>query len=318
MNQKTKSIATAAILIFFGGVLLSLRVGATTEYDEQIFYLLRLPRTLSAIAVGGGLAVAGTLIQAGLGNPLADPYTIGIASAAALGAVIGSLFKGHPMLGSGFFALIFSLGGLAVLSIWLRRSFRHATEVLLAGVVVGFFFTALASLVMALNDPATWSTSVVWLMGTLGRLSLAESVASLLLICFISGVGWIHWKPLDLIAIDETSAEGAGVDVAMFRKRIFLIIAFLTAICVSTSGVIGFLGLIVPHALRRLGIRGHFLLIPFAFVTGAGFLLCSDVFARVVARPSEIPVGIVLAIIGAPAFLFLARASIAGTKDATS
>ncbi len=318
MKDRIKSVAAAAALIFLGGIVLSLRVGATSEYDEQIFLLLRLPRTISAIAVGGGLAVAGALIQASLGNPLADPYTIGIASAAALGAVIGSLFKGHSMFGSGVFSFIFALGGLAVLSIWLRRSFRHATEVLLAGVVVGFFFTALASLFMALNDPATWSSSVVWLMGSLGRLSLAESVASLLLLLMISFVGWIHWKPLDLIAIDESSAESAGVDVAMFRKRIFLIIALMTAICVSTSGVIGFLGLIVPHALRRLGIRGHYLLIPFSFITGAGFLLCSDVFARVIARPSEIPVGVVLAIIGAPAFLVLARTRISSSKGVTS
>ncbi|MBI3556797.1 MAG: iron ABC transporter permease [Deltaproteobacteria bacterium] len=315
MNAKTKNIAAAAVLILLGGILLSLRVGATTEYDEQILLLLRMPRTIAAIAVGGGLAVAGTLIQASLGNPLADPYTIGIASAAALGAVIGSLFKGHPILGSGVFAFLFSMGGLTMLSIWLRRSFRHATEVLLAGVVVGFFFTALASLVMAMNDPAMWSSSVVWLMGALGRLSLAESVTSLLLMLIISTVGWFHWKPLDLIAIDETSAESSGVDVAMFRKRIFFMIALMTAICVSTSGVIGFLGLIVPHALRRLGIRGHFLLIPFSFVSGAGFLLCSDVFARVVARPSEIPVGVVLALIGAPAFLVLARSKISSNPS---
>ncbi|MBI3544446.1 MAG: iron ABC transporter permease [Deltaproteobacteria bacterium] len=315
INERVKSIGVAAMMIFLGGVLLSLRVGATAEYDEQIFLLLRLPRTISAIAVGGGLAVAGTLIQASLGNPLADPYTIGIASAAALGAVLGSLIKGHPLLGASVLAFAFSIGGLLLLTAWLRRSFRHSTEVLLAGVVTGFFFTSLAALVMALNDPAAWSSSVVWLMGSLGRLSLAQAVAVLGVILIIVAVGWMHWKPLDLIAVDEVSAESAGVDVAMFRKRLFIVVALITAICVSASGVIGFLGLLVPHVLRRLGIRGHYLLIPFAFLAGGGFLLVSDAFARTVARPSEIPVGVILAIIGAPSFLYMARTIAPGSRQ---
>ena len=316
ITHREKSIGAAAGLILLGGILLSLRVGATAEYDEQILFLLRLPRTVSAVAVGGGLAVAGTLIQATLGNPLADPYTIGIASAAAVGAVIGSLFKGHPMLGSSVLAFVFSLGGLGVLAAWLRRSFRHPTEVLLAGVVTGFFFTSMASLIMALSDPAAWSSAIVWLMGGLGRLTSAEATVTLIMMIFLAGMGWAHWKPLDLLAIDDTAAESVGVEVEVFRKRLFILVALMTSICVAASGVIGFLGLIVPHALRRMGVRGHFTLIPLAFVGGAGLLLCADVVARVVARPSEIPVGVILAILGAPAFLYLARAAQGGSTSA--
>lgn len=306
-KSRNVTIASAALMILLGGTLLSLSVGATSEYDPQIFWLLRMPRTVSAIAVGGGLAVAGALIQASLGNPLADPFTIGIASAASLGAVIGSLAKAHPMLGAGTMAFAFALGALFALAAWLRRSFRHSTEVLLAGVVLGLFCTSLATLIMALADPATWSSAFIWMMGSLGRLSLSESVASLLTMVILCVVGWMHWKPLDLMAVDELSAEGAGVEVAVFRKRLLILVALITAICVSTAGVIGFLGLLVPHILRLLGIRGHHMLIPVSFVTGAGLLLCSDAAARLIARPSEIPVGVIMAVVGAPFFLILAR-----------
>lgn len=307
-SNRVKRMAAATALLFFIGVALSLRVGATAEFDEQIFFLLRLPRTISAVAIGGALAVAGTLIQASLGNPLAEPYTIGIASAASLGAVVGSLYRGHPLLSSGVLAFIFSVGGLGLLAAWLRRSFRHATEVLLAGVVTGFFCTSVATLIMALADPAAWSASVVWLMGSLGRLTLVESVATLIVVLLTVATGWTFWKPLDLMSVDEAVAESSGVDISKYRKRAFLLVSLMTAICVAACGVIGFLGLIVPHFLRRLGVRSHVWLIPIGFFAGAGFLLCSDVVARVVARPSEIPVGVVMAIVGAPVFLVLARA----------
>lgn len=307
MKNRSVPIAIASFLIFAGGALLSLTVGATSSWDPEVFWLLRLPRTLSAVGVGGGLAVAGSLIQASLGNPLADPYTIGIASAAALGAVLGTMFRQHQLASAGAFAFVFAIGALLLLSVWLRRSFRHSTEVLLAGVVMGFFFTSLATLVMVVMDPASWSAAMTWILGAFGWLSLSEAVVSLALLVAVSAIGWLHWKPLDLMSVDETSAESAGVDVAAFRKRIFILVALITAISVSTAGVIGFVGLIVPHVLRKAGIRSHRSLIPLSFVMGAGLLLVSDVGARVIVRPSEIPVGVIMAILGAPFFLWLAR-----------
>jgi iron complex transport system permease protein len=306
-KSREATLAAAAALILGGAALLSLNMGATVEYDPEIFWLLRVPRTISAIAVGGGLAVAGTLVQASLANPLAEPYTIGIASAAALGAVVGSISRGHQSVGSGMMAFFFALGALLFLASWLRGSFRRSTEVLLAGVVMGFFCTSAATLVMALMDPAQWSSAMVWMLGTLGKMTLSESVASLLVITFLCIVGWVHWKPLDLMAVDETSAEAAGVEVASLRRRMLVLVALITAIAVSTAGVIGFLGLIVPHVLRRLGLRRHYPLIPVAFLSGAALLLLSDTLARVVARPSELPVGVVMAVIGAPFFLMLVR-----------
>lgn len=304
------------LAVFFAaaGVVLSLFIGASSGFDPQIFWILRVPRTICAVAVGGGLAVAGTLVQAGLGNPLADPFTLGVASAAALGAVVGSVFFGGSLLGSGAFAFLFAMGGLALLALWLRQRFRHATEVLLAGVVAGLFFSSLATVIMALADPAAWTSAMGWLLGRLESLSVAQSVTALLLVVTASAMAWLHWKPLDLIAVDELAAESAGVDVAGFRKRLFLLSAVLTAICVAVAGVIGFLGLIVPHVLRKLGLQGHRALIPAAFLSGAGLLAVSDVGARLIAQPSELPVGVVMAMLGAPVFLLLVR----GKKDAAS
>ena len=307
MSARRANIAIAAALIFAGGILLSLTIGATDGYDPQVFWLLRVPRTVSAIAVGGALAVAGALIQASMGNPLAEPYTIGIASAAALGAVVGKLLPTHPLASSGVAALIFGMGAISLLAAWVRRGFRGPTDVLLAGVVLGFFCTSLATLLMALMDPATWASAMFWILGSLGSLSLSESVAALTFLIITSCIGWLHWKPLDLMSVDDLTAEAAGVDVPAFRKRIFFLVAILTAVSVSVAGVIGFVGLVVPHTLRRLGIRNHAALIPLCFLTGAGLLLCSDVAARVVVRPSEIPVGVIMALVGAPFFLWIVR-----------
>lgn len=307
MKTRTFKIALAAALIFVGGILLSLTIGATDGYDSQVFWLLRMPRTVSAIAVGGALAVAGALIQASMGNPLAEPYTIGIASAAALGTVVGRFLPSYAMVSTGVAALIFGMGAISLLAAWVRRGFRGPTDVLLAGVVLGFFCTSLATLLMALMDPAAWSSALFWILGSLGNLSLNESLAALVFLVITSCIGWLHWKPLDLMSVDDLTAESAGVDVAAFRKRVFFLVAVLTAVSVSAAGVIGFVGLVVPHTLRRLGVRNHAALIPLCFFTGAGLLLCSDVAARIVIRPSEIPVGVIMALVGAPFFLWIVR-----------
>jgi iron complex transport system permease protein len=307
MKSRNTSIVFAILFILAGGVLLSLTLGATQDYDPQIFWLLRMPRTITAIAVGGSLAVAGALIQASMGNPLAEPYTIGIASAAALGAVVGKAIPHHPLASSGIFAFVFAIGSISLLAAWLRRGFRAPTDILLAGVVLGFFCTSLATLLMAMMDPATWSSAMLWILGSLDRLTLSEATATLACLTILSVVGWIHWKPLDLTSIDDTTAESAGVDITSLRRRMFFIVALLTAVSVAVAGVIGFVGLIVPHVLRRLGLRHHITLIPVSFLLGAGLLLCSDVVARLVVRPSELPVGVVMAIIGAPFFLWIIR-----------
>jgi iron complex transport system permease protein len=255
------------------------------------------------------------MIQASLGNPLADPYTIGIAAAAALGVVVGSAlpFTGHfsgdtaSWITSGVLAFTFSVGATFILGAWLKRSFKSATEVILVGIVASLFFSAMATFVRAITDPGSWVSSMGWLMGHLETLSIAESVMALLAIAILCVFGWLHWKPLDLIAVDELTASSAGVNVEQIRKRTFFLVALITAVCVSVSGIIGFVGLIVPHIMKLIGFRSHRSLIPVSFIAGATLLLIADVLSRVLVWPSEIPVGVVTAILGAPIFLSLLR-----------
>jgi iron complex transport system permease protein len=301
-------------LAFLGSVLIG---PSMLGYDPELFWMLRLPRAVLSMAVGGGLSVAGAVVQASLGNPLAEPYTLGIASAAALGAVVGAVLTGSGawlssmsilgLSGTAFFAFLFSMGAIFLLVLWLQRSFRSATEVLLAGVVSGFFCTSLSTLILSLSNPALWASSLSWLLGSMGAPALAQSVFALILLSVLSAVCWVLWKPLDLIAVDDLVAQSSGVSVEKFRKLFFLLVAFITAVCVSFAGVIGFVGLVVPHFLRKLGVRSHLVLIPASFLGGALLLLIADIGSRTVARPSEIPVGIILALIGAPIFLFLTQ-----------
>lgn len=293
------------------GIVLSLFVGAVDRLDSQVFWLLRFPRTLCGIAVGGGLAVAGALAQAVLCNPLADPFTIGIASAAALGVVVGSFFHWSFIEGlnisPGIFAFVFAMLSLFGLMLWLRKGFRKSADVLLAGVVAGLFFSSLGTLLSALSDPASWALNLTWMLGSISNLTASESFLVLVLNLLLFFLAWFHWKPLDLLSVDEVMAESAGVDLQRFRKRFFILLSLLTAICVSSAGVIGFIGLIIPHTLKRLGVTGHRMLLPLAFIAGAGLLLFSDVLSRKIIAPSELPVGVLMAIIGAPVFLVIAK-----------
>lgn len=298
------NIFNAASLAIFG-VIVSLFVGNSTAFDSQIFFLLRVPRTLCGFAIGGGLAVAGTLVQAALSNPIADPFSLGIASAAALGAVIANIFFTSHLIGTSSFAFIFSLAALLGLFLWLKKSFRSSSEILLVGIISGLFFSSLCTFLLALSDPSSWSNNFSWLLGSLSSPSLPESIISSIIILLGVIVSVFLWKPLDLLATSEVLAENSGVDIVKVRKIIFLIVSIITAISVSIAGIIGFLGFIIPHALRLGGIKSHLKLIPIAFLCGSGILLCSDVIARTITRPSELPVGVIMALLGAPAFLAL-------------
>lgn len=305
-NHSTIVLFTLALMI--SGVLASLTMGPAGWGDWSIVRLLRLPRTLTAIAVGGGLAVAGAATQALLSNPLADPYTMGVASAATLGAVLG-LFLGGAASAALVPAFSFAAAAayLALLLVWVRPAFRGTRELILCGVIAGFFFSSASTLVLALSDPTNWTASLTWVLGSLRQLDLPLSSAALAASVALAALLWAHWKPLDLAAVDGDLAQATGVDMASLRLRVFLITSLLTALCVCSAGVIGFVGLIVPHALRRLGAVSHRGLIPLSFAAGAGLVALSDAIGRVLADPAEVPVGVIMALLGGPVFLVLLR-----------
>jgi len=160
-----------------------------------------------------------------------------------------------------------------------------------------------------LGDPSNWLNAMNWLLGSIGTFQITEAVGSLILVVLITLTSFFIWKPLDLLSVNEVTAKSSGVDVVFYRKLIFVLVSLLTAICVSLSGIIGFVGFIIPHALRLMGVTSHKRLIPCAFLLGGSLLLFSDMLARFIIPSTELPVGVVMAMIGTPSFLALIRKS---------
>jgi ABC-type Fe3+-siderophore transport system permease subunit len=273
---------------------------------------LRLPRVLLAALAGGGLAVAGVAFQALTRNPLADPAVLGVASGAALGAVLAQLagLEGSLLASLGLAAAAF-LGALtAAVAVYLIASVGGRLPVqtlLLAGVIVGLFFSAAITLIISLLDFARLGGIVHWLMGSLGALGY-RPVAVMALGCLIGGgLLYSQARALNLLALGEESALQLGVEAERVKRVSFVAAALLTGVVVAHTGPIGFVGLIVPHAVRLVLGSDNRALIPAAAGAGAAFLVLADTLARVVLRPAELPVGVITAFCGAPFFIYLLR-----------
>jgi iron complex transport system permease protein len=284
-------------------------MGQGDETTRAIVVRLRLPRAILAALVGGGLALSGAIFQALLRNPLAEPYILGISSGAAVGAV-SAVALGLALHSAWSVPIAAFIGAILATAL----VFRIASSVgrvldtrvlLLAGVVVGAFFNAVILLLLTFADIETFRAAIFWMMGSLGN---ADWPATLILGAYLvpAAVALLALaRPLNLLAIGEETAGYLGTRVEMVKWTAFLIASFLVAASVSASGVIGFIGLIVPHAVRLLWGSDHRLLLPASLLAGAAFLLIADVVARTIAAPAEIPVGVVTALIGVPIFVVL-------------
>ncbi len=283
-------------------------LGGGDAADRTVVLGIRLPRVLLALLVGGALAVAGAVFQALLRNPLADPYVLGVSSGAAAGAV------GVMMLGAGSFAAGVEAGALAgalvamavVLRIALAAGPALDTRVLLlAGVVVGAFLNAVVLLLLTSADAESFRSAVFWMMGSLARADLAGAGAlALVLAPCLLAMGLLS-RPLNLLAAGEETASYLGVPVERVKQVGYLTASLAVAVSVSAVGVIGFVGLIVPHALRMLWGGDHRLLLPACVLGGGTFLVLTDTAARTLAAPAELPTGVVTALVGVPLFAAL-------------
>ena len=270
---------------------------------------IRLPRVLLALLLGGALAAAGAVFQALLRNPLADPYILGVSSGAALGAVV------MMVAGAGTFAVGVEAGALAgalvAMVVVLRVALAagrtlDARVLLLAGVVVGAFFNAVILLLLTTAaDAETFRSAIFWTMGSLARADLADigGLALFLAPCLLA-LGFLS-RPLDLLAAGEETAGYLGVPVERIKLAGYLVASLAVALAVSVAGVIGFVGLIVPHAVRMLWSGEHRFLLPASVLAGGAFLVMTDTAARTVAAPAELPTGVVTALIGVPLFAVL-------------
>ena len=319
--RTVSALAVLAVVMFacslIGTESISLKAvfsGAGTQEsvnpDYEIFVKVRLPRIILACLVGAALASSGVVFQALLRNPLADPYILGISSGAGLGVIIAVISGLDWMLWGrspiAFFAFTGALG--TVWLVWFigRMTGKfHVTGLLLAGVVVNAFFSAVIMFLTSIAKSQQVYSTIFWLMGNITEedflvlwLGAGFVVTGILALFCIS-------PQLNALSFGEEDARSMGVNIARTQLIAFGIAAAITAIAVSLSGLIGFVGLLVPHAVRLVFGPDHRQLLPLSGIVGAIFLVIADTLARVIIAPAQLPVGVVTAILGGPFFLVL-------------
>ncbi len=286
--------------------------------QARILFGIRLPRILLAGFIGGALAGAGVVFQALLRNPLAEPYVLGVSSGAALGAAAGILLNAqYTILGFNAMTVSSFFGALVTIFFvyWVAQSYGRVIthSLLLTGVIVNYVFAALIMLVTSLVDFTRARDIIFWLMGSLDKIeySYPTILASGAYVLVGSAVLFRYSHALNLLSLGEESAGQLGVEVERLKRVAFVATSLVTAAAVAEGGPIGFVGLIIPHAMRMLVGPDHRLLFPVAFLGGGIFLIVSDTVARSVAQPGvlgeEIPVGVITALCGGPLFIFLLR-----------
>jgi iron complex transport system permease protein len=274
---------------------------------------LRAPRVLLAFLVGGSLAVCGAALQAMIRNPLAEPYLLGLSGGAGLGAVVAIASR---VAGPWAVPVAAFLGALAAVALVYRLSLVAGRRLdprvlLLSGVVVGAFAGALMSAIIVVSDSATTRNAFLWLLGGFGGASWQALAVFATYAVLPLGLIGFSARGLDLIALGEEPAHHLGAEVERTRRLVYLCTALLTAASVAACGIIGFVGLVVPHAVRMVSRPIHRSLLPIAFVAGGCFLVLSDVVSRTVVRPLELPVGVITALVGVPLFALLLRRTLA-------
>nr|WSW59444.1 iron ABC transporter permease [Streptomyces sp. NBC_00998] len=289
---------------------LGLGGAALDRVGESVLWNVRLPRVVLALLVGASLGCAGALMQGVFGNPLAEPGVIGISAGAAVGAVaaigLGLSFFGNWTVT----ACAFVAGLVTVGSVYLLSRNGGKTEVvtlILTGIAVNAFAGALIGLFVFFADSGQVNQITFWQLGSLAQATWPKVLA--VLPCALAGllIAPFHARKLDLLSLGERPARHLGVDVERLRLVLILVVALLTAAAVAVAGVITFVGLLVPHLLRMANGPGHRFLVPGSALAGAVVLLGGDLAARTIARPAELPLGVLTALIGSPFFFWLLR-----------
>lgn len=318
-------ISLALFLFLIFTILLSMLLGTAdvtivqlwgilagdTEVEEMtklIVLNIRLPRIIAAGLAGFSLSLGGLVFQAILRNPLADPFILGVSSGGAFGAVLGIMFGFSFNLG----IPLLSFAG-AMLTIYLvlvmgqRKMGMESSTILLAGVIINAFFTAIIMFFISTAADDRLHTMLFWLYGDLSQSAYVQFtiIAPVVVMAFIILYGLS--RHLNLITAGEETALQLGVDIKRTKMICFLVVSLVIGLVVSFSGLIGFVGLIVPHLGRMVLGSDHRLLMPVSALGGAVFLIAADTVARTIISPSELPVGVITAFIGAPFFIYLLK-----------
>lgn len=288
-------------------------VGDPSFGEGNIFravWFLRLPRLILAVGIGMALSVCGVVMQAVVKNPLADPYVLGISSGASLGATLAILVGVGAAFGANSIGIMAFLGAFAVsvlvVGIANMGGRSNSVKLLLAGMAASSVCSAFSNFVIyTAHDKEGIQTVTYWMMGSLGGANWAKDGAVLLVALLGFGFFWTQHRNLNLMLLGDESAITLGTDLHRWRQLYLLVSAAMVGFSVYAAGMIGFVGLVVPHGVRMIFGTDHKKLLPLCAVTGAVFLVWADVACRVMLRGTELPIGILTAMIGAPCFIYL-------------
>lgn len=321
INRISKSfLAILMVGLLPVSVLLSVSIGEShTSWDNwvelfrgqesleaSILYHIRLPRTLMAIVVGGSLSLCGVILQGIYRNPLVEPYTLGISGGASLGATL-TMVLGWTVLGSWTLPFSGFLGALlAIVMVYALSRARGQVDIqwmLLVGVMVSFIASSVVMFLMSIASVKDIPGIVFWTMGALTRPMDALLIAGLLLSFVVLVIAMFLALQLNALSVGDAIARHLGVNTNVVIRVLFLLTSLLTGYCIALAGVIGFVGLVVPHFTRFCVGQDHRWLLPLSYLNGATFLLLCDVVARLLLAPSELPIGVITGIVGGLSFL---------------
>lgn len=320
MTMNKKRISTFFFLLAllgFSFVLANLAGGSELKISKALYYLfhprasgmerdiiwqIRFPRVVLGLLVGAGLASCGVVFQGLLRNPLAEPYTLGVSGGAALGLTIGVV-----LVASGFYLPLFSIAG-ALISIFIvyaiasKRQFSNPV-LILGGVILSFLFSSFIFLIFSISKAEDVHGILLWLIGDLS--STETQLIKIVPFIIFPGIAFllIFSRDLNILTLGEEKALHLGVNSKQIKKLLFVIASLITGACVAVSGIIGFVGLLIPHFMRRFIGVDHRFLLPASCIAGASFLVLCDALARIIIQPLELPVGVITGVFGGIFFL---------------
>lgn len=277
---------------------------------ETILWQIRFPRVLMAALVGAALSLGGLVFQALLRNPLAEPYILGVSGGSAVGAILGILLGLSRFPGVSLTAFAGSMATLAlVLMLSSGQSVLKKDSLLLAGVMVNAFCSAVITFLISLTQDSRLYNIIYWLMGDLGQAGMQQVglLAAMLLPCFVLFFALSH--PMNLLLMGKEMAQTMGVNIRVATLVLLVATSFMVSATVANCGLLGFVGLVIPHLLRLVFGPDHRVLVPACALGGGAFMVLCDLLARVLPRQGEMPVGVITAMIGAPLFIYLLKRS---------
>lgn len=302
------SLSSGEMNLGFMDIIAALRDGSSS-IEYTILMKIRVPRVLLGMAVGGSLSLAGVLLQGIYRNPLVEPYTMGISGGASLGVALSIVFGLHHLLGSFILPLSGFVGSFLIIFLVYTLSLRNGRiniqTMLLTGVMISFIASSAMMFLMAITSSENLYGIVFWIMGSLDEPDISLIFITLIVAVVTLLLSYLFVQPLNALRLGEERAKHLGINTDVAIKILFLLASLLAGVSVAVAGVIGFVGLIIPHLMRLLFGTDYRILLITSFLSGSIFIVLSDIVARKIIAPNELPIGVITGIAGGIVFLFM-------------